>query len=159
MCLAFHQGGNLAVVAVEDQATFPVARYGSVIGRGRPLADRYRVARYFRCPPLRFNSRLTVEGARPSIVAIIRIERSQATPREISSRSASSGFMLTGVAGVAGFRPSQRESVEPMHGCGQTTERSVEETLPVASVPTSAPSGPHCNKFSCGTSSATLQLL
>lgn len=45
------------------------------------------LARYASCPPWRAISRLTVEGARFSAAAIVRIDRPAAIPREISSRS------------------------------------------------------------------------
>src|SRR5437773_8989557 len=47
------------------------------------------LARYALAPPCRLTSRLTVEGARPSLAAILRIDRPAAIPREISSRSSS----------------------------------------------------------------------
>src|SRR4030095_1589874 len=41
--LALHQGGDLAVVAAEEQVSLPVARHGPVFGLGWTLADRYRL--------------------------------------------------------------------------------------------------------------------
>jgi hypothetical protein len=56
----------------------------------RPLPRRLiaALARYARRPPLRRNSRLTVQGGRPSVRAIARTDSLTITPREISSRSA-----------------------------------------------------------------------
>jgi hypothetical protein len=48
-----------------------------------------RTARYRCRPPLRFTSRVTVDGARPSLAAIPRHDSPAARPREMSSRSAS----------------------------------------------------------------------
>jgi len=47
------------------------------------------LARYACKPPLRFTSRLIVEGERPSSFAMLRKDRAQAIPLEISSRSES----------------------------------------------------------------------
>src|SRR3981081_174013 len=47
------------------------------------------VARHQLKPPLRLISRLTVEGERPSSLAIDRADRCAVTPLEITSRSAS----------------------------------------------------------------------
>jgi hypothetical protein len=47
------------------------------------------IGRAFGKPSLRLISRLTVDGEWPSNLAIERIDRAEATPREISSRSAS----------------------------------------------------------------------
>ena len=38
--VAFHQGGDLAVVAAEQQVTFPVARHCTVLDLGGALTDR-----------------------------------------------------------------------------------------------------------------------
>jgi hypothetical protein len=54
----------------------------------RSAAASARWARYRERPPLRASSRDTVEGARPSRRAIARLELPAATPRLISSRSA-----------------------------------------------------------------------
>ncbi len=40
--VTLHQGGDLAVVAAEQQITFPVAGYRPVLNLSRPLADRHR---------------------------------------------------------------------------------------------------------------------
>ncbi len=58
--------------------------------RARPHAARSaRCARYPLRPPLPATSRDTVDGARPSRLAITRNDSPRATPREISSRSTS----------------------------------------------------------------------
>jgi len=41
--VALHQRRDLAIVATEQQVTFPVARYGSIRSLSRTLPDRYRV--------------------------------------------------------------------------------------------------------------------
>ncbi len=61
-----------------------------VFGRGARsrAASSALFALYQRRPLLRSISRLTVDGARPSCEAIVRIEWPATKPREISSRSA-----------------------------------------------------------------------
>src|SRR5258708_12494801 len=59
---------------------------------------------------------------------------------------------------VGGFRLSQPESLVPMNGSDQKAGRSSGEIRPSASVPTSALSGPRCNKSGVAVSSATLPL-
>jgi hypothetical protein len=113
--VAFHQGRDLAIVAAEQQVTFPVARHRSVrsfwatmrasarfctslqvLGRcaRSQAACSAWLARYCRRPPLRVISRLIVDGARPSVVAIERSDWPATRPRDISSRSAIVGASL-----------------------------------------------------------------
>ncbi len=41
--MAFHQGGDLAVVAAEQEVTLPVAGHGTIFNLGRPFADRHGI--------------------------------------------------------------------------------------------------------------------
>jgi len=83
----------------QSSASFSATRHRSSArlarrhGFGRSARSQARasasVARYQLRPPCRATSRLTVEGERPRLAAMRRIDRPVAIPREISSRSSS----------------------------------------------------------------------
>ena len=72
---------------------FSIGCWASLQGFGRcalsQAAWSASLARYAFKPPLRLTSRLIVEGERPSSLAMVRNDSSQAIPLDISSRSQS----------------------------------------------------------------------
>src|SRR5262249_54997573 len=88
--------------------------------RARRQACRSEAAaRYRPLPPLRSISRLTVEGARSSLLAILRKEGPCASPRDISSRSTSVSASL-----------ERRRSGGRMPPVGQRCAKIDDELLP-----------------------------
>jgi len=101
-----------------------------------------------------------VEGARPSLAAIDRIDNPHTREREISSRSASvNACVARGAFAAAGCHRSPIESAESKNGLDQTVWQSDESYRPCAIGPTSALSGPRSNKFSVAASFATPPLI
>ena len=84
-------------------------------GLGRQARSQARrsavVARYWRRPPLRSTSRLTVEGARPSCSAIARRDQPLASPLEISSRSSKDNTRSERILGLGRIPPASRSTV------------------------------------------------
>ena len=85
--------GDQFILSFEATIRFSIGCWASLQGFGRcalsQAAWSASLARYAFKPPLRLTSRLIVEAERPSSFAMLRNDRSQAIPLEISSRSQS----------------------------------------------------------------------
>ena len=118
--------GDQFILSFEATIRFSIGCWASLQGFGRcalsQVALSASLARYAFKPPLRLTSRLIVEGERPSSFAMVRKDRSQAMPLEISSRSQSVSANLVQCRG-GGRIPPVGDSWENIEDDGRSNTR------------------------------------